>query len=152
MPNDRGLWIAAIAISTAAMPTSECIAATSSGICVICTRRATTAPIAPPTAIAGEDPADVTRRRVDERKRDDHGDRHADDAEQVAAARRRRVRQALQREDEADRRDQIPEGDLIGAHVAALVPLLGPLGFAFGSFLREHFQHPLRHEEAAERR
>ena len=38
-------------MSTAAMPTSEWNAATSSGICVICTRRATTAPIAPPTTM-----------------------------------------------------------------------------------------------------
>ena len=50
-PNDTGLLIAAIAISTAARPTSECIAATSSGICVICTRLATTAPMVPPTAM-----------------------------------------------------------------------------------------------------
>ena len=50
-PNAGGLLTAAIAISTAAMPTSEWKAATSSGICVICTRRAITAPIAPPTAM-----------------------------------------------------------------------------------------------------
>jgi hypothetical protein len=42
---------AAIAISTAAMPTSECMKATSSGIAVICTLRATTAPIKPPSAM-----------------------------------------------------------------------------------------------------
>ena len=41
MPNEAGLFTIATAISTAAMPTSECMAATSSGICVICTRRET---------------------------------------------------------------------------------------------------------------
>ena len=51
-PNAPGLLTTAIAISTAAMPTMECIAATSSGICVICTRRATIAPMVPPTSIA----------------------------------------------------------------------------------------------------
>ncbi len=50
-PIASGLLTAAIAMNTAARPTSECMAATSSGICVICTRRATTAPIAPPTTI-----------------------------------------------------------------------------------------------------
>jgi len=34
------------------MPTSECIAATNSGIWVISTRRATTAPIVPPITMA----------------------------------------------------------------------------------------------------
>ena len=48
IPSAAGLLTAAMAISTAAMPTSECIAATSSGICVICTRRATKAPMPPP--------------------------------------------------------------------------------------------------------
>ena len=50
-PSAVGLCTAATAISTAARPTSECMAATSSGICVICTRRATTPPITPPTAM-----------------------------------------------------------------------------------------------------
>ena len=47
-----GLRTIATAIRTAARPTSECIAATSSGICVISTRRATSAPIDPPIRIA----------------------------------------------------------------------------------------------------
>ena len=58
-PIDAGLLTAAMAISTAARPTSECIAATSSGICVICTRRATTAPIDAADRHAAEDHADV---------------------------------------------------------------------------------------------
>jgi hypothetical protein len=49
--NASGLCTTAIAISTAAIPTSECIAATSSGICVISTRLATVAPMMPPMAI-----------------------------------------------------------------------------------------------------
>ena len=97
-PNAAGLLTTAIAISTAAMPTSECIAATSSGICVICTRRATTAPIAPPIGDADED--QPTLRGERERQRDATAISHADDAEQVAAARGLRVRQALQRQDE----------------------------------------------------
>ena len=52
MPNAAGLFTAPIAMRTAAMPTSECIAATSSGIWVISTRRATTAPIVPPITMA----------------------------------------------------------------------------------------------------
>ena len=40
-----------MAIMTAARPTSECMKATISGIDVIGTRRAMTAPIAPPTAM-----------------------------------------------------------------------------------------------------
>ena len=50
-PIDTGLLTAATAISTAARPTSEWNAATSSGICVICTRLAMTAPMAPPTTM-----------------------------------------------------------------------------------------------------
>jgi hypothetical protein len=47
-----GLLTTATAISTAARPTSECMAATSSGICVISTRLATTHPTTPPTTSA----------------------------------------------------------------------------------------------------
>ncbi len=50
-PIASGLFTAATAMKTAARPTSECIAATSSGICVICTRRATIAPMTPPTTM-----------------------------------------------------------------------------------------------------
>ena len=50
-PNDCGLCTADTAISTAAMPTSEWNAATSSGICVICTRRAMTVPTTAPMAM-----------------------------------------------------------------------------------------------------
>jgi len=51
-PKAAGLLTTATAMSTAAMPTSECIAATSCGICVICTRLATKAPIIPPITAA----------------------------------------------------------------------------------------------------
>ena len=59
--NASGSLRMAAAIITAASPTSECIAATNSGIRVICTRLATTTPIAPPTAIM---PSATSIRRV----------------------------------------------------------------------------------------
>jgi hypothetical protein len=68
---------------------------------------------------ATEDVADVFRVRKDECQRHDDRDRHPDDAEHVAAPRRRRMRQAFQCEDEADRRDQVPECDLVCAHDCA---------------------------------
>ena len=55
MPNAAGLCTTAMAISTAAIPTSECMAATSSGICVISTRLATIAPMMPPMAMPSDD-------------------------------------------------------------------------------------------------
>src|SRR3984885_2675790 len=51
MPNAAGAYSAPAATSTAAMPTSEWKAATSSGIEVIGTRRAITAPMPPPIAM-----------------------------------------------------------------------------------------------------
>ena len=68
--------------STAARPTSECIAATSSGICVICTRlRDDGADRAADGDAARGSCRRSLRRRVDQRQRDEHGDRHADHAE-----------------------------------------------------------------------
>ncbi len=69
--------------STAAMPTSEWNAATSCGIAVIWTRRAITAPTAPPIAQADRGSsqwhrASGARQRVADR------DHHTDHAEQVA--------------------------------------------------------------------
>ncbi len=52
MLNAFGLLTTAHAMRTAARPTSECIAATSSGICVISTRLATYQPTTPPTVRA----------------------------------------------------------------------------------------------------
>jgi hypothetical protein len=50
-PSTRSRSISAlIPTNTAARPTKECSAATSCGICVISTRRATTVPIAAPTS------------------------------------------------------------------------------------------------------
>src|SRR5262245_17393506 len=51
MPNAFGAYSAPAATSTAAMPTSEWNAATSSGIAVIGTRRAITDPMPPPQAM-----------------------------------------------------------------------------------------------------
>ena len=44
-------------------------------------------------------------------KRGQHGDRHADDAEEIAAARGQRVRQTLERQDEEDAGDEVAERD-----------------------------------------
>src|SRR5712671_3121863 len=49
--------------------------------------------------------------------RGEHRDRHPRHAERVAAPRGRRRGEALQRQDEADRRDQVPQRELIGAHL-----------------------------------
>ena len=57
------------ATSAAAPPPTPLKRATSCGICVICTRRATGAAMAEPTAIAREDPRDVV-----ELDREEHGD------------------------------------------------------------------------------
>ena len=59
--NESGSLTTAQAMSTAAIPTSECMAATSSGIWVICTRLATMRPMAPPSAIM---PRAMSMRRV----------------------------------------------------------------------------------------
>ena len=70
------------------MPTSEWKAATSSGIDVIGTRRAITAPIAAADRDAKDDqqPGDAVRRRMaGERGR--NRDRHADHAEEIALTR-----------------------------------------------------------------
>jgi hypothetical protein len=88
------------ATSTAAMPTSEWNAATSSGIEVIGTRRAITAPTPPPMPSRRSpeprrrnSPADARQRRHDR-------DRHAGHAEEIALPARRRARQPAQRENE----------------------------------------------------
>ena len=101
-----GIVDPAIAISTAARPTSECIAATSSGICVIWTRRATSHPTRPPTAM----PPTIMRCAGD-RQRRDHRKRHADDAEQLPR-RAERGGQPLEREDKKHRRDEVGQGNL----------------------------------------
>ena len=106
MPKAVGLLTTETAISTAAMPTSECIAATSSGICVICTRRATNAPIEPPISITTHDEADAVPRHAGNRERRQHRDRHAGHAEKIAAARRLGMRKPFQRQNEAHRRER----------------------------------------------
>ena len=70
------------------MPTSEWNAATSSGIEVIGTRRAITAPMQPPIAtprITSTQPMTVGRGMSGQRGR--YRDRHADHAEEVALPR-----------------------------------------------------------------
>ena len=58
--------------------------------------------------------------RVDERERNQQRDRHADHAVDVAATGGLRSGQPPQREDETDRRDEVPECDLVGAHLCSL--------------------------------
>ena len=104
------------ATNTAARPTSEWNAATSSGIAVIGIRRAVTAPMPPPrprppairhqvSGIAGRDG-----------ERRHHGDGHADHAGGVATPRGCRARQAAQRQDEQHAGDEIERRDEIGRH------------------------------------
>src|SRR5262249_53061253 len=70
----------------------------------------------------------------DQHQRRDHGNGHADHAEGIALAGRSRVRKPLERLDEADRGDQVEQGDKVhadefGHHAPPLAPAL-----AFGSF------------------
>ena len=101
------------------MPTSEWNAATSSGIEVIGTLRAITAPMPPPrpspatTRIQAPAPAGGCAASVVSDR-----DHHADDAEHVAAAARFRARQPAQRQDEQDARDEIEQRGDIGVHDA----------------------------------
>src|SRR5260221_543646 len=59
-------------------------------------------------------------------ERDQHRDRHADDAEEIAAPRRHRRGEAFQCQDEKDAGDEIPERELVGAHAFSFS--------AFGAF------------------
>src|SRR5690606_9688825 len=67
----------------------------------------------------------------EQRERRQHGDRHADHAEGVAAPRGGRVRQSLERLDEADRGDEVEQDDRVQAQRHFAAPAR-----AFGSFLR----------------
>ena len=82
----------------------------------------------------------------DQRRGGQHGDRHADHAEQVAADRGGRVAQALQRLDEADAGDQVQQRDEVQAHLVLPLDRRGGLLV----LLLEHLQHAPRDEEAAE--
>ena len=122
------------------MPTSEWKAATSSGIDVIGTRRAITAPMPPPMAmppITSTQATGLGRRMRAERG--EHGDRHADHAEQVALPAGLRARQPAQRQDEQDAGDEIEQRGEIRRSLR--VSLL---------FLLVHRQHALGDQEAAE--
>ena len=124
------------------MPTSEWKAATSSGIEVIGTRRAITAPVPPPSAMPSttSPQAREIRRRM-RRERGHDRDRHADHAEQIAAPAGLRIRQPAQRQDEQGAGDEIAKRGEIGAHDWSFRSLLLPL---------EHGQHALGHQKAAE--
>ena len=105
------------------MPTSEWKAATSSGIEVIGTRRAITAPSAAADRDADDHqhPGGEARRRMSGERRRDRN-RHADHAEQIAAPAGLGMRQAAQRQDEQDAGDQIGQRGEIGAHRVTLPP------------------------------
>ena len=112
----RGLLTTATAMSTAARPTSECIAATSSGICVISTRLATNQPISAADGQGAERQiqtvcvtAKVTSTAIAMPTMPNRLPRRA----------RQRVRQALERQDEEDAGDEVEKGDLVGGHAAA---------------------------------
>jgi hypothetical protein len=124
------LLTTAKAMRTAARPTSECIAATSSGICVISTRLATYQPITPPTVKARSAhwicPAIASVMTT--------GHRHAGNAEQVAATRGERVRQSFEREDEEDAGDEGEKGDDVRCGHAAFSGRFAVSSFFLGSF------------------
>ena len=97
---------------------SEWKAATSCGIAVIGTRLAITAPMPPPMARPSDHqrPAGETVRRRSEGERREDGERHADHAVEVALPRRRRMRQAAQRQDEQDAGDEVEKVREVGRH------------------------------------
>jgi hypothetical protein len=72
-----------------------------------------------------DDPRDAGGGDARAEHRGQHGDRHADDAEQVAAARRLGVGQATQAEDEEDGGADVGDGGEAGSHVR------GSLSFLF---------------------
>ncbi len=61
-------------------------------------------------------PGQLLLRRADLGERGADGERHAEHAEQVAAARGLRARQPAQRHDEEHRSEEIEQGDEVGAH------------------------------------
>ncbi len=129
MSKASGAKNAPAATSTAAMPTSEWKAATSSGIDVIGTRRAMTAPMLPPIAT----PRMTSTQAMPSAggwlaKRGDDRDRHAGHAEEIAAPARGRARQAAQRQDEQHTRHEIEECRQIGVHCRCPVVPVIPLG------------------------
>ena len=67
-----------------------------------------------------DDPRHAGRGDARTEHRGQHGDGHADDAEQVAAARALGVREAAQAEDEEDGGADVGDGGKTGAHVRAL--------------------------------
>ena len=113
------MWKSASATSAAAPPPTPLNSATISGIAVIFTARAAYAPIGAATAITIRIDAKFVRPGVKNVATIANG--HAERADQVAVPRLRRVREVLERDDEADDRDQVREVDPVGpAHSALL--------------------------------
>ena len=114
-PSVHGLSPCAIstsATSAAAPPPTPLKAATSCGICVICTRRAAMTAITEPTAIARDDPAEVAQ--LDAQQVREHRERRPGRAEQVRATGGARVAEALEREDEQHRGEDVADRDDLG--------------------------------------
>ena len=87
------------------------------------------APTAPPSPIATtmkSQPKKPAGGCAEERGQD--GKRHADHAEEIALPARLRMRQAAQRQDEEDARDEIEEGGEAGAHGYWLNASIDPRG------------------------
>ena len=106
--------------STAARPTKLWRMATSSGMPVISTRRASEAPTAPPITSAAtrsdrRDPALHAPRHPGGR-RDEDGDAHADDAVGATALRSLLLREAAEAADEENTRHQIGDGGYAVLH------------------------------------
>src|SRR5258708_550565 len=123
------------------MPTSEWKAATSSGIDVIGTRRATTAPIEPPIAMptitSTQARPSAGRWRAEGGGK---GKRHPDHADQIARAGGGGAQQAAQREDKQPTRHEIQYCREIGVHLRS--PICRGDCRSLG-FLLVHPQHAL---------
>ena len=102
------LWATSTsATSAAAPPPTPLKAATSCGICVICTRRAAMTAMTEPTAIAAEDPGEIPQ--LDAQHVGEDGDGRTGRAEQIRAPRGAGIAEALQRQDEQHGRDDVAD-------------------------------------------
>ena len=117
------------ATRAAAPPPTPLNSATICGIWVICTRRAPKTPPAAADRDREQDQRHVVEVEVEER--DDAGDHGAGRADQVAGACGLGPGEALQREDEADRRREVDQLDPDRGRGAHLAPSSAAAGFFF---------------------
>ena len=155
------LWpSSSTATSAAAPPPTPLNRATSWGIWVICTRRATGTAIGRAGGDGGEDERDVVQLRREEHRDDGH--ERTGGADGVAAAGGPRRTEALERQDEADGGHEVEQGCPSGAEDAHLAPLPSSALAAclprlpraalrlVGLSAAEHLQHPVGDDEAAD--